>query len=77
MFRVTATPAWAGYAGNSEHTAVSANASQALQTIVWQTPVSVAPQYSGDELFIHYGSPLVTAANTVISAGEDGSERGL
>jgi glucose/arabinose dehydrogenase len=66
VFRVTATPAWAGYAGNSQHTAVSANASQALQTIAWQTPVDLAPQYSGDKLFIHYGSPLVTAANTVI-----------
>ena len=37
-----------------------------LNRIHWQTPVDLQPQYSGSELFVHYGSPLVTAHNTVI-----------
>jgi len=66
VFRITAIATWAGYAGDPQHTAVSAVGSQPLQTIAWQTPVDLAPQYSGSLLLIHYGSPVVTAANTVI-----------
>src|SRR4051812_39740551 len=57
---------WSGYAHDAQHTGLSAAASQSLGQIAWQTPVDEAPQYSGDELLIHYGSPLVTATNTVI-----------
>jgi hypothetical protein len=57
---------WDGYAGDAQHTAVSGVASQALDVVHWQTPVDLAPQFSGDELLIHYGSPVITAANTVI-----------
>src|SRR5205814_1187183 len=57
---------WLGYGHDSQHTGLSAAASQSLSQIAWQTPVDEAPQFSGDELLIHYGSPLVTAANTVI-----------
>jgi len=57
---------WSGVAGNSQHTANSTVASQSLDRIRWQTPVDLRPQYSGNELLIHYGSPLVTTANTVI-----------
>jgi hypothetical protein len=39
---------------------------QSLTGILWQTPVDLNPQYSGSALGIHYGSPLVTQANTVI-----------
>lgn len=39
-------------------------ASQPLTKIHWNVPVDVAPPVG--EIFIHYGSPLVTAANTVI-----------
>lgn len=39
-------------------------ASQPLTRIRWHVPVDVAPPVG--EIFIHYGSPLVTAANTVI-----------
>ena len=58
--------AWAGYAGNAQHTADTSTAAQSLQAIRWQTPVDTDPQYSGNDLLIHYGSPLITAANTVI-----------
>jgi hypothetical protein len=55
---------WPGHARNAQHTAVSAAAAQPLANIHWQTPVDLKPP-SG-EIFIHYGSPLVTPAGTVI-----------
>jgi hypothetical protein len=40
---------------------------QPLQTIHWQAPVDLNPQYTqGTILLIHYGSPLVTEANTLL-----------
>jgi outer membrane protein assembly factor BamB len=57
---------WSGFARNAQHTALSSIAAQHLTRIRWQTPVDLFPQYSGDELLIHYGSPLVTRRNTVI-----------
>jgi hypothetical protein len=57
---------WEGYAQGPQHTSLSAVASQPLSAIRWQTPVDLQPQYSGNDLFIHYGSPAVTAADTVI-----------
>ena len=64
--RCLLTAAWAGYAGNAQHTADTSAPAQPLETIRWQTPVDTDPQYSGDDLLIHYGSPVITAANTVI-----------
>ncbi len=61
-----AAPAWAGYAGNAQHSAQAPAAAQAMVKIHWQTPVDLAPQFSGTELLIHYGSPMMTAANTVL-----------
>ena len=56
---------WSGFAGNAQHTALSSVASQDLDTIRWQTPVDLDPQYSASgELLIHYGSPLVTSLNS-------------
>jgi hypothetical protein len=58
---------WSGYARDPQHTAVSATASQPLNRIHWSTPVDLNPPNGGSgELFIHYGSPIVTAANTVL-----------
>ena len=56
---------WSGYAHDPQHTATSAGPAQALNAIHWQTPVDQNPP-SGGDLYIHYGSPVVTAANTVI-----------
>src|SRR6185436_11886293 len=62
-----AQPFWAGYAGDAQHTAVSPVASGSLGSIRWQTPVDTRPTYtSGGSLLAHYGSPVVTQANTVI-----------
>ena len=57
---------WGGFGGTPQHTATSTVAAQSLDRIRWQTPVDLRPQYSGNDLLIHYGSPLVTTANTVI-----------
>lgn len=56
--------AWLTHSHDEQHTALATVQSQALDTIHWHTPVDLAPP-SG-EILIHYGSPLVTAANTVI-----------
>ena len=75
-FVMLAAPAraWSSYAENAQHTAVSATAGQPLETIHWFTPVDLAPP-SG-EIYIHYGSPLVSAANTVIIPIKTGSAGG-
>jgi hypothetical protein len=57
---------WNGYAQDPQHTALAGTASQSLRRIHWQAPVDLQPGDSDGELQIHYGSPLVTAANTVI-----------
>src|SRR5882672_3739639 len=62
----TAPVQWSGFAGDAQHTAGSRVASQSLDRIRWQTPVDLHPQDSGGALLIHYGSPVVTAGNTVI-----------
>jgi hypothetical protein len=61
-----AVPAWSGYAGNAQHTAAAPAAAKKLSSIRWHTPVDLMPQYDGNELFIHYASPMMTAKNTVL-----------
>jgi hypothetical protein len=68
---------WGDYAGNAQHTALSVTASQSLNGIIWQTPVDLNPQYSGNDLLIHYGSPLVTQANTVLLPVKIGATDGF
>jgi autotransporter-associated beta strand protein len=64
--RALLSASWLGLAHDPQHTAQAPVASQPLGNIHWQTPVDLKPQYSGGDLLIHYGSPLMTAANTVI-----------
>ena len=68
---------WQGYALTPQHTALSPVASDALQSIHWQTPVDLDPQYSGNDLLIHYGSPVITAANTVLVPVKTGASGGF
>ena len=68
------TNGWHGYAGDAQHSALSSVQSDPLVRIHWQTPVDLQPQYSGTALLIHYGSPLVTAQNTVIVPVKTGAE---
>jgi hypothetical protein len=58
------TGAWLMPSHDEQHSALSTVQSQALDTIHWHVPVDLSPPQG--EITIHYGSPLVTAANTVI-----------
>ncbi len=58
------TGAWLTHSHDEQHTALSTIGSQPLSSIHWHVPVDLHPPEG--EIFIHYGSPLVTAANTVI-----------
>ena len=58
---------WSDLGHDPQHSANSVTASQNLNSVKWSRPVDLFPPYSpGGDLFIHYGSPLITAANTVI-----------
>jgi hypothetical protein len=58
--------AWTTFAHDSQHTGLSQVPSQPLNAIAWQTPVDLHPHYGGGLLLTHYGSPLITDANTVL-----------
>jgi hypothetical protein len=75
--RLLLDAAWAGYAHDPQHTAISAVASQSLDAVRWHTPVDLNPQYSGGDLLIHYGSPLVTPSNTVLVPVKTGATGGF
>lgn len=74
---VPASVAWSGYARDERHTALSLDQSQPLHQIRWSTPVDLQPEYSSGTLYIHYGSPLVTAANTVLVPVKTGLNGGF
>lgn len=76
-FTSTVDPAWSSYAGGPQHAAVSLAPSQRLSTIRWQTPMDLNPQYSGELLLAHYGSPLISAANTVVIPVKTGATNGF
>lgn len=69
---------WPSLAGNSQHQAESTVASQLPQVILWSTIVDLNPQVFGGDLNAHYGSPVITAKNTVvipIKVGQDDTFR--
>ena len=57
---------WAGFAGNAQHTAAARSRPQPLRRIRWRAKVDLAPNLLGGTLPVHYGSPMITAANTVL-----------
>ena len=74
----TTSTQWSGYGHDPQHTAISANKSQSLSNIHWCTPVDLSPPGGGTgDLFIHYGSPIVTAANTVLIPVKTGDTGGF
>jgi len=75
--REVLSPFWSSYAMNAQHTADSTVGAQALQAIRWETPVDLNPQYSGNDLLIHYGSAVITNANTVIIPVKTGASGGF
>jgi hypothetical protein len=57
---------WAGFAGNAQHTAAAQKRPQPFGRIRWRAKVDLAPVRQFGELLIHYGSPMITAANAVL-----------
>ncbi|MGA2787213.1 MAG: hypothetical protein ABSF60_06770 [Verrucomicrobiota bacterium] len=68
---------WSGYGHEPQHDAITSVASQPLDRILWHTPVDLNPQYSGSDLLIHYGSPLITRSNMVIVPVKTGAAGGF
>jgi hypothetical protein len=68
---------WPGYAHDPQHSTLSTTPSQLPQLVRWSTPVDLNPQYSGSDLHIHYGAPVITAANTVILPVKTGATSGF
>jgi hypothetical protein len=61
-----ASAAWQGFAGDAQHTATASARPQPFSRIRWRAKVDLAPVLEGGELLIHYGSPMITGANTVL-----------
>ena len=57
---------WAGFAGNARHTATARTRPQPFHRIRWTAKVDMHPNLLFGALLIHYGSPMITAANTVL-----------
>jgi len=68
---------WNSYGRNAQHNALGSGPSQLPLVIRWSTPVDLDPQYSGNVLYIHYGSPVITAQNNVLVPVKTGAEGGF
>jgi hypothetical protein len=66
-----------GFAYNPQHTSLSTAPAQPLNTIHWSAPIDLDPQNPGGDLFIHYGSPVITSANTVLVPVKIGAADGF
>lgn len=64
--RGLAAQAWRGFAGDPQHTGNATVVAQPLARVRWSTLIDLERRYSGNDLLIHYGTPLVTRGNTVI-----------
>lgn len=63
-FPARAQQAWLGHGGDPQHTGVSQVESLPLSEVRWSTPVdNTSPSVP---ILIHYGSPMITAENTVL-----------
>jgi hypothetical protein len=70
-------PPWFGYGHDAQHTAQSAIASMDLNKIGWTSKVDLAPQYTASgALLTHYGTPVITAKNTVVIPVKTGAAGG-
>jgi hypothetical protein len=68
---------WSGLGHGPQHAAIAMTGVQTLNRIEWQTPVDLDPQYSGNDLYIHYGSPIITRANTLVIPVKTGAWGGF
>ncbi len=62
---------WPGYGRDAQHTARSNVAAQTLGHVKWSAPVDALNVATTGSLLIHYGSPAMTAANTVLVPNRD------
>lgn len=62
----TTIQGWPAHAHDSQHSGVSSVGAQTLSKIHWSVPVDLDPGIQSGEILVHYGSPLITPANTVI-----------
>ena len=62
-----AQPQWSQYGGNAQHTGIAPGPIQRMNHILWQVPIDTNPPYSGTDLLIHYGSPLVSRGGAVLA----------
>jgi hypothetical protein len=64
LLPVDALAQWNGHGSDPQHTAVSNVASESLERIRWS--MSVDENAPSEPILIHYGSPIATAANTIV-----------
>jgi hypothetical protein len=57
---------WAGFAANAQHTGIATARPQPLDRIRWRANLDRFPLVFDGSLPTHYGSPMITAANTVL-----------
>jgi Domain of unknown function DUF11 len=62
------TVPWGSYGHDAQHTGLSTIGAQRLEQIKWSTTIDLVLAGTSGPLYIHYGSPVVTAANTVLVA---------
>jgi len=68
---------WHTHGGNAAHTAIGTVRAQAIKRIVWSTPLDLNPQYNGDVLYAHYGSPVISDENVVVLPVKTGATSGF
>lgn len=68
---------WIGHSGDAQHTGISLTSSQDLTRIKWSTPVDENPRYNGNSLLTHYGVPIVTSSNILITGVKTGLTDGF
>ncbi len=73
---VAAAPGWAGFGNDAWHSGISATAAQSMKGVRWSTPVDLTPPGAGF-ILVHYGSPVITPANTVIVPVKTGASDGF
>ena len=70
-----AAAGWNTLGGNAQHTGISATPAQPMGAIRWSTPVDLSSPT--DPILVHYGSPVITPANTVIIPVKTGVDDGF
>src|SRR5205085_9374054 len=69
----TVPSVWTTFGHDPQHQGLSTTAAQPIDTIHWQAPVDLAPTGAA----VHYGSPVITPADTVIIPVKTGSNGGF